>query len=186
MLLLLACATPNGSSDASGLTGPTTGDTAEGFECAPGFVELDAACVYDDAAVAELVLTYTKVGFTRVNPEPFEQQTEPWWPRNVWVGDHTVGALEAYTAIDPEDRGTVEFPVGTIFMHDADGPPFVGVMVKLPEGSDEEYGDWAFRHFMNDGTAIEEEACGGPPCMECHSLLEDTDMVWGVPWDALD
>lgn len=168
--------------------------------CPPGFPEdAKGLCIFDEDAVSDIITSFEDGGFERVTPETYTMQTEPWWPHNVWISDGAVvhgdgtetSLADLYASIDPDDPEFVldsPLPAGTIILHVADGPPFRGVFVKRQAEYLPEENDWWLGNFMDDGTPVDRTACNPITCMECHTMddrADRTDLLWGVPRDAL-
>jgi hypothetical protein len=90
-----------------------------------------------------------------------------------------------YERVEPSgsDRIAHDFPVGTVFIHEAvNREEGHGVAVKRSDHTDEYNGSsWWYGKIFDDGTD-DTNTCN--PCGSCHTRPE-TDFVWGVPVSAL-
>ncbi len=158
-------------------------------ECPPGFVQGAEECEFDQDAVLQLVRTMDAGALVKLNAEPYipPYSSNP-IERNVWVSpvpvpDWGIAATDLYLTIDQDDWSTpleVEFPVGTVIIHEAvnrEEPH--GVEVKRDDYVDETGRPWWLRMVYDDGTIDEtpREACA-----DCHTeSYRPTEGLWGVP-----
>lgn len=188
--------------DAAAAAGAGGGAGAAGspeVTCPPGFPSAPEGCVFDSAAFAEVIRRFRLEGFVRVNSETFIQLLGPTKRRDVYVSDSlaeladgtptTAAAL--YASIDPWDPAAVlpgTFPKGTVLIHHNPDDVQFEVMVKRHPGFSPNENDWWFARFFDDGTLGSTDPGPYGTCMDCH-IMEDratrTDLVWGVPREAL-
>jgi hypothetical protein len=176
----LGCGDDGGGSaeTGGGTTMPATTDgegsseAMDGSSSGGGGIDADAIKMMADG--------YT--GFEQINAMASSSQHGNASTVNWWVPSEFAAM---YRMVDPAAPAAIAFPEGTLVvkehLDDADAPDGYTMMYKGPAGSNAEANDWWFARVGADGELKENGAVGF--CMACHSAVQQSDFIYGVPLD---